>query len=137
MALLRCPTSDIFYPGCGQYNGSTDRTVYTTSRTEIGNNGLSVEVQFACMGDPSEFYYEPDESEQLSAAVIEAIAKVHDEDVLEQEWLISEDINTDPLGGLFQERNLKITLQFEADASTATITAGTSGNPIIKIESHR
>lgn len=89
------------------------------------------------MGESNEFYYEPDADEQLSTAVVEAIAKAHDEDVLDQLWRISEDINTDALDGLFQERRLKMTLQFEADTSTATITADTDGNPIIKIESHR
>jgi hypothetical protein len=47
------------------------------------------------------------------------------------------DINTDALDGLFQEQNLKMTLQFEADSMTATISADMSGNPIIKIKSHR
>ncbi|WP_050034132.1 HalOD1 output domain-containing protein [Halorubrum halophilum] len=89
------------------------------------------------MGNTREFYYEPDEGEQLSTAVVTAIAKAHDEDVIAQKWVISDDINTDALDGLFQERNLKMTLQFEADTTTATITADTSGNPMIKIESHR
>lgn len=89
------------------------------------------------MRDTNEFYYEPDEDEQLSTAVVTAVAEAHNEDVLKQEWIISEDINTDALDGLFQERNLKMTLQFEADSTTATVTADTSGNPIIKIESHR
>ncbi|EMA58922.1 HalOD1 output domain-containing protein [Halorubrum lipolyticum] len=89
------------------------------------------------MGDTREFYYEPDETEELSTEVVTAIAKAHDEDVIEQEWIISEDINTDALDGLFQERNLKMTLQFEADTTTATIIADKSGDPIIKIESHR
>jgi hypothetical protein len=57
--------------------------------------------------------------------------------VLEQEWIISDDINTDALDGLFQERNLDMTLQFEADGTTATIIADRDGNPRIKIESHR
>ena len=65
------------------------------------------------------------------------IAKAHDEDVIAQKWLISGDINTDALDGLFQERNLKMMLQFEADSTTAIITADRSGNPVIKIESHR
>lgn len=89
------------------------------------------------MGKRREFYYEPDEVEELSTAVVTAVAEAHNEDVLNQKWLISEDINTDALDGLFQENNLKMTLQFEADSTTATITADKSGNPIIKIESHR
>ncbi|SDG14203.1 HalOD1 output domain-containing protein [Halorientalis regularis] len=84
-----------------------------------------------------EFYYEPDEDETLSLAVVSAVAEAHDEDVIEQEWRISEDINTDALDGLFQEHNLKMTLQFEADTTTATIVADNNGNPMIKIESHR
>lgn len=89
------------------------------------------------MGDVREFYYEPDDGTELSTAVVTAIAKAHDEDVLEQQWVISEDINTDALDGLFQQHNLKTTLQFEADSTTVTIIADASGNPVIKVESHR
>lgn len=89
------------------------------------------------MGNTRKFHYEPDEGEQLSTAVVTAIAKAHDEDVIAQKWIISDDINTDALDGLFQERNLKMTLQFEADTTTATITADANGNPMITIESHR
>lgn len=89
------------------------------------------------MSEVREFYYEPDGTELLSTAVVTAVARAHDEDVLDQEWLISDDINTDALDGLFQERNLNMTLQFEADGTTATIIADTEGNPRIKIESHR
>ena len=96
-----------------------------------------IEIQSAYMGNLREFRYEPDEDEQLSTAVVTAIAKAHDEDVIEQKWLISDDINTDALDGLFQERNLKMSLRFEADTTTATITADPSGKPIITIESHR
>lgn len=89
------------------------------------------------MEDTDEFYYEPEEGEQLSTSVVTAVAKAHDEDMLEQKWRISEDINTDALDGLFNESNLKMTLQFEADTTTATIIADRDGNPVIKIESHR
>lgn len=89
------------------------------------------------MGDTKEFVYEPEEGEQLSTAVVTAVAKAHDEDVIDQMWIISDDIDTDALDGLFQKRNLKMTLQFEADSTTATIIADNSGDPIIKIESHR
>jgi len=89
------------------------------------------------VGNAQQFQYEPEESEPLSTAVVTAVAEAHDEDVLEQEWLISDDINTDALDGLFQENNLKMTLQFEADSTTATITADITGDPVIKIESHR
>ncbi|WP_372480639.1 HalOD1 output domain-containing protein [Halomicrobium sp. HM KBTZ05] len=89
------------------------------------------------MGDTKEFYYEPDDGEPLSTAVVTAVAEAHDEDVLEQQWIISDDINADALDGLFQANHLKMTLQFEADTTTATIIADTSGNPVVKIESHR
>lgn len=89
------------------------------------------------MKDTREFHYEPDETEALSTAVVTAVAQAHDEDVIKQQWLISNDINTDALDGLFQERNLDMTLQFEADGTTATIIADRRGNPHIKIESHR
>lgn len=91
----------------------------------------------AGVDDTREFYYEPVKGEPLSTAVVEAVAAAHDEDVIDQEWRIYEDINTDALDGLFQEHNLKMTLQFEADSTTATIIADEHGNPIIKIESHR
>lgn len=89
------------------------------------------------MGDTQEFYYEPDSVEQLSTAVVKAVAQAHDEDVIDQKWTISDDINTDALDGLFQEHNLKMTLKFEADGTTATIIANKRGNPHITIESHR
>jgi len=89
------------------------------------------------MGEVREFYHEPDNDTELSTAVVTAIAKAHDEDVLEQEWVISEAINTDALDGLFQQHNLKMTLQFEADSTTVTIIADPNGNPVIKVESHR
>lgn len=89
------------------------------------------------MADTREYYYEPDGTELLSTAVVTAVAEAHDENVLDQKWLISNDINTDALDGLFQERNLDMTLQFEADGTTATIIADKMGNPRIKIESHR
>ena len=89
------------------------------------------------MGDTQDFYYEPAEGEELSTAVVSAVAKAHDEDIIDQSWRISEDINTDALDGLFDENNLKMTLQFEADTTTATVIADQDGNPVIKIESHR
>jgi hypothetical protein len=89
------------------------------------------------MKETQEFYYEPEPDESLSTEVVEAIAQAHDEDVLEQKWVISEDINADALNGLFQSHNLNISLTFEADNTTVTIIADESGNPRIKIESHR
>lgn len=89
------------------------------------------------MADVRDLYYEPGENEPLSTAVVQAVADAHDEDVLDQRWLISEDINADALDGLFQKQKLKMTLQFEADTTTATITADERGEPVIRIESHR
>lgn len=89
------------------------------------------------MEDTQEFYYDPEEGESLSTEVVTAIARAHDEGVLEQKWVISDDINSDALDGLFQERNLDMTLTFEADTTTATISADRRGMPQIKIESHR
>ncbi|MFD1588236.1 HalOD1 output domain-containing protein [Halorientalis brevis] len=89
------------------------------------------------MEETQELYYEPDEDETLSLAVVSAIAEAHDEDIIDQKWCISEDINTDALDGLFQEQNLNMVLQFEADTTTVTIVANKRGNPIITIESHR
>lgn len=89
------------------------------------------------MSDTQDFYYEPEATEQLSTAVVAAVAQAHEEDVLNQEWFIADDINTDALDGLFQEHNLDMTLQFEADGTTATIIADKRGNPHIKIKSHR
>jgi hypothetical protein len=89
------------------------------------------------MGDSAKVHYEPETGEALSTAVVRAIAEAHDEDVLDQEWRISDDINTDALDALFQDHRLKMTLQFEADETTATIIADRNGNPVITIESHR
>lgn len=89
------------------------------------------------MAETADFYYDADPSEPLSTEVVKAIAKAHDEDVIEQIWQIGDDINTDALDGLFQEHNLHMTLQFEADDTTVTIIADEHGNPRIKINSHR
>lgn len=89
------------------------------------------------MSDTDAFYYEPDKDEPLSTEVVRAIAKAHDEDVIEQKWVISEDINTDALDGLFNQQKLKMTLQFEADTTTVTIISDENGNPRVRIESHR
>lgn len=89
------------------------------------------------MEEPQEFYYEPDPTQPLSIEVVTAVARAHEENILEQEWRISDDINADALDALFQDHNLDITLQFEADTTTATIEADRHGNPVIKIKSHR
>nr|WP_303647050.1 HalOD1 output domain-containing protein [Haloarchaeobius salinus] len=118
---------------CSAWNGGRDELL---GRITV-ITGLQTPVQLSWVGDSKEFYYEPAEGESLSTEVVTAVAKAHDEDVIEQEWLISKDINTDALDGLFQERNLNMTLQFEADGTTVTIIADRRGDPRIKIESHR
>jgi hypothetical protein len=70
-------------------------------------------------------------------AVVSAVAQAHSEEVLEQNWIIANDINPDALDGLFQEGNINMTLRFEADTTTVTIDADKHGNPTIAIESHR
>lgn len=91
------------------------------------------------MDDAAAFYYNPDPDESLSTEVVNAIAMAHDEDVIDQKWVISDDINTDALDGLFQQHKHKhkITLQFEADTASVTIVSDDNGNPEIKIESRR
>jgi hypothetical protein len=89
------------------------------------------------MTESRDFYYEATTTEPLSTEVVSAIAQAHDEDIIEQKWQISDDINTDALDRLFQDHNLGITLQFEADTTTVTIMTDESGDPIIKIVSHR
>ena len=83
------------------------------------------------------FRYEPNEGESLSMAVVSAVALAHNEGVLEQDWIINNDINPDALDGLFQDEHLNMTLRFEADTTTVTIDADEHGNPVIEIESHR
>lgn len=84
-----------------------------------------------------EFDYEPDPTVPLSVEVVAAIAKAHNEDIIDQEWRISDEINTDALDGLFQDHNHDITLQFTADTASVTINADESENPVITIESHQ
>ena len=85
----------------------------------------------------NEFYYEPDADESLSVAVVTAVAKARNEDVLDQQWHISEDINTDTFDGMFNERDFRMTLQFETDGTTTTTIANSKRDPMVKIESHR
>jgi len=40
------------------------------------------------VGNTKEFYYEPEEGEELSVAVVEAVAEAYDEDIIQQRWLI-------------------------------------------------
>jgi hypothetical protein len=89
------------------------------------------------MVDENRFRYTPDGDESLSMAVVSAVAQAHHEDIIEQDWLIANDINPDALDKLFQEGNMNMTLRFEADSTTVTIDADERGNPVIEIESHR
>ena len=84
-----------------------------------------------------EFRYVGDEEDSLSMAVVSAVAEAHNEDIIEQDWIINNDINTDALDGLFQGGHLNMTHRFEADDTTVTIDADEHGNPVIHIESHR
>lgn len=89
------------------------------------------------MGDARDFLYEPDPDQPLRTEVVTAVAEAHEENVTDWMWRIGDDINTDALDGLFQHNKPDTTLQFEADTTTVTIMADGSGNPVIKIESHR
>lgn len=89
------------------------------------------------MVDGNRCRYTPEDDESLSMAVVSAVAQAHHEDIIEQDWLIANDINPDALDNLFQEGNLNMTLRFEADSTTATIDADEHGNPAIEIKSHR
>lgn len=89
------------------------------------------------MGDDREFYYEPDGSERLTTAVVRAVAEAHDEDPIDQTWVLGREIDTDALDRIFREHSAGLRLQFEADATTATIIGRGDRNPVIRIESHR
>lgn len=102
----------------------------------IGNNEVVIDGRHAWMGHTKEFYYEPDEAEELSTTVGTAVTNAHDEDILDQTWRRGEDVATDALDGLCEEHDLKRTLQFEADPTTTPIIADESGNPVITIVSH-
>ncbi|WP_233740839.1 HalOD1 output domain-containing protein [Halobaculum saliterrae] len=84
-------------------------------------------------GRDTGFLLRTDPTEPLSTEVVEAIAQAHDEDIIEQKWIISEDINTDSLDELSQDNNLGMTLRFEADTTTVTITADVNGTPESKL----
>lgn len=53
------------------------------------------------MAETQDFSYEAETTEPLSTEVVAAIAQAHDEDIIDQKWRISDDINTDALNGLF------------------------------------
>jgi hypothetical protein len=81
--------------------------------------------------------YRPEEGQSLSMAVVNAVAQAHQEGVLEQDWVLQNDINPDALDELFNDNHLHLGIRFEADTSTVTIEADDEGNPVIEIESHR
>lgn len=73
----------------------------------------------------------------LGTAAVTAIAKAHDEGLLERKWLISGETNAEVLNGLFQQRNHDMTLRFGVDGTTVSIITGRKGDSSIKTESHR
>lgn len=64
----------------------------------------------AYMVDENRCRYTPEDDESLSMAVFSAIAQAHHEEIVEQDWLITNDINPDALDRLFQEGNLNMAL---------------------------
>jgi hypothetical protein len=89
------------------------------------------------MGENTDFRYTPEKNEPLSIAVVSAIAQAHQEDVVQQNWILSNDINPEALDALFLEEHRDMTLQFEADNTTVTVRTDERGNTTIEIESHR
>ncbi len=68
------------------------------------------------------------DGKELRIAFVAAVAKDHDEDMSEQKWLDSADINTHAPDELFEELNLKVTHQHEADTTTAPNIGEKCGN---------
>jgi hypothetical protein len=89
------------------------------------------------MGENTDFRYTPEKNEPLSIAVVSAIAQAHQEDVVQQNWILSNDVNPEALDALFLEEHRDMTLQFEADNTTVTVRTDERGNTTIEIESHR
>jgi len=89
------------------------------------------------MSNGKRFHYEPSDEEPLSVAVVSAVATAHHEDVLDQHWILSHDINPDALDSLFLDAKPNMTLTFDADKSTVTIDIDERGEYTIEIESHR
>lgn len=80
------------------------------------------------------FRYEPDSDESISMAVVRAVTLAHHEDIVEQDWIISDDVDPDALDKLFQREKPNITVQFETDRATVTIDTDEDGSPIIEVE---
>lgn len=89
------------------------------------------------MTDQTRFRYEPADEEPLSTAIVSAVAIAHNEDVLDQNWILANDINPDALDALFSDRKPKMCLTFEANASTVTVEVDKQGEFSVEIESHR
>jgi len=89
------------------------------------------------MTDQTRFRYEPADEEPLSTAIVSAVAIAHNEDVLDQHWILANDINPDALNALFSDGKPKMCLTFEANASTVTVDVDKQGEFSVEIESHR
>lgn len=89
------------------------------------------------MGKQRELYYEPDGTTALSIAFLTAVTGPQGEDVIEQNWVISESVDADALGALLQAHDFRVNFRFEADTTTATVAPDGRGNPVIKIDSYR
>jgi hypothetical protein len=89
------------------------------------------------MTDQPRFRYEPTDEEPLSIAVISAIATAHHEEILDQNWILANDINPDALDTLFSDGAADMSITFGADDSTVTVDADNQGKFSIEIESHR
>ena len=70
-------------------------------------------------------------------AIISAVAMANNEDVLDQHWILANDINPDALDALFFDGKPNMTLTFDADNATVTIDSNKHGEYTIEIESHR
>lgn len=89
------------------------------------------------MTDQSRFRYVPTDEEPLGMAIVSAVAVAHHEDVLDQNWILANDIDPDALETLFSDRKPNMRLTFDTDASTVTIDVDAQGELVIEIESHR
>lgn len=89
------------------------------------------------MTDQTRFRYEPTDEEPLSTAIIRAVAVAHHEDILEQNWILANDINPDALNSLFSDGKTNMRLTFDANDSTVTVDVDKEGECSIEIESRR
>jgi len=89
------------------------------------------------MTDQTRFRYELSDEEPLSTAIVRAIAIAHHEDILDQDWILANDINPDALNSLFSDGKPNMNLIFDANDSTVTVDVDEQGEFSIVIESHR